>query len=181
MADALTKLIESTNAQCEAVNKRAETLKNNTAVAAAAAKGVFQKLHQLLDQETHEIDKMKTEEEDEAGIQTKYVTLDVQPFDSLRLFVNDLLNKGTVFDRLKSLPDVRERLQASRRSAASEMMTDLPSSAELLVKSLNGCHVTLEKDIVFQQSDPVQTVQIVAGAHVKCVMKGSATQAGPGR
>ena len=156
VAAALTNLIESTDAPSNVISKKAEALDNNTSVAVAAASDVIQKLCQLLDQKTCEINRMKIEEEDETGIQTQNMALDVQLFDSLRSFVNDLLSKDTVFKRHVCLPDVRARLkqfdQTSRHLAASEMTPGVPSSAELLVKRLSGCHVTLEEDIALQQS-----------------------------
>ena len=76
------------------------------------------------------------------GIQTKNLALNVQLLETLQTLIHDLMGRGTVFNWLACLPEIRSRLQ-KMQSSVEESADDandivVPNSTELLLSNLDG-------------------------------------------
>ena len=143
MMQTVQQLMSSMDAQVEHIRKSEENLDSSTSTAQANLKAVFQNMHEMLSQKVkevgQEITKVKEEGTCTAGIQTKNLTLNVQLLDSLLSFMQDVMEKGTVFNRLACLPEIRSRVQQFQSSTGDgDTNIDVPSSTDLLRKHLDG-------------------------------------------
>ena len=143
---AVQTLTSTVNEQIDTVKEALENLNNNTSTAQEITSSTFQKMQQILTKKDTEIkDKLSQVKEEggaTAGILTKNLTLTMQQLESLQTFIQDVMDNGTVFNRLACLPEIRSRLQKMQSSVeeSAEDANDIvmPSSTELLLNDLDG-------------------------------------------
>lgn len=152
----LQSLIEETRDRTNNIKEAQERRDNSTSAAKETTAGIFKKMEETLHQKAKEIDqKICKRGEDgraETDIQTKCLTVQVQHLESLLSFAHDLLHKGSTFNRLASLPQVRTHLQQVKDSAQTSAELEVPSSAELIVDSVNSW--VLEEQVDFDPGAP---------------------------
>jgi small-conductance mechanosensitive channel len=167
-ATALQSLMGNAREQCQQVKQTQETWHNNTSSAIATTHSVVQQMNQMVDKKIQEIDdemnNVSQEEGAKGDIQTKNLTLNLQQLDSMHTFIESLLKRGSAFNRLASLPEVRSRLQqfqcSSPDPAGGAPSSDVPSSADLVIAHLN--RLSLKEEVKLSDTGP--TLEIV----VKC-------------
>ena len=134
------------NEQNDTVKEALENLNNNTSRAREITSSIFQKMQQMLTKKDTEmkdkINQVKEEGGATVGVQTKNLNLNVQLLETLQTFIQDVMDKGTVFNRLACLPEIRSRVQQIQSSVV-ESVDDandivVPSSTELLLNGLDG-------------------------------------------
>lgn len=142
----LQSLIDDSKHKAAMVSQSQQKVHSNTSSARDVTKNVFQKMKQLLDKKTKQIDlnicQISEDIEAKTDHQNKALTLHTVLLESMHTFVNDLLTRGTVYTRLASLPEVRNRtkeLQGSPLASADGATdTEIPDIADLVAKPLDG-------------------------------------------
>lgn len=150
----LQDTIDGVKEQTDQVKQLEQQLNSNTSIARETVMTLFQKMHQLLYQKEKEIDqkicKVNEEGAVKTGVQNKNLILHGELLESLQSFAHDLLNRGSVFNRLASLPDVRSHLTRFKSSHSSQGdATDtvaVPSSADLIAD--NVASLMLEEEVM---------------------------------
>ena len=146
-ADNLQSLMEKLRNKQTEYHKALEVVEGNASSAIETTNRAFNNLQQLLSQKaTEKINTAKDLIDDEVCTLTKNLTVDSQLLDSMLSFVQDLMKKGTVFNRLGSLSDVKSRLeQFQSMEESSDITINTPSETELVVTELGG--LVLEEEL----------------------------------
>ena len=145
-ATVLKSMIKEVNRQSDHVKESQEALVTGFTLASATTRQVLQKVQEILQHKSQEIElevqKAKKDGEDTVQTQTKNLSLNAQLLDSLLAFVQDLMKKGTVFNRLACLPDVRSRLRdfqsSSQNEPGDDMRTVVPSVTDIVKQHLGS-------------------------------------------
>lgn len=85
----------------------------------------------------------------QTNVHSKNLTLHTELLESLYTFTDDLLKRGTVYkyNRLANIPEVRNQIQEFQGSPLHASIdgatdTEIPGSADLVVKHLDGLVMT---------------------------------------
>lgn len=150
----LQQLVCDVEEQTDKVTQSQLSLDTNSATARETMKSISQKMHQMIDEKAEEIDQKicqinKDGEAKTAG-KNKHLTLHAGQLQSLHTYARDLLRRGTVYNRLASLPEVRGHLQRLQNSSP-DLVDVVPSSFHLIAESVQG--LVLEEEVTLEGND----------------------------
>lgn len=149
----LQHLVCDVEKQSDQVNQSQLRLNNNTSTARETVKSISQKMHQMIDEKAEEIDQKicQINKEGEASTtgKNKHLTLHAGQLQSLQTFAQDLLQRGTVYNRLASRAEVRGHLQRLQDSSPDRVDV-VPSCSELVAESVHG--LVLKEEIPFENN-----------------------------
>lgn len=139
----LQRMMEEVKQQTAQNNQSKQRLDTSTSSARETTKDIFQQILHMLNKKAKEIDQkicqINTDGGVELDIQNKNLILHAQLLESLHTFANDLLNRGSVYNRLASLPEVRGRLENFQASPVEDHDgTQASYSVDLVARLLDG-------------------------------------------
>lgn len=168
----LQGLIQDSKDTNDQIKHKQQKVERSTSTAKGTIKSVFQKVKQTLVKEINQkINKITEDSESQTIVQSKNQTLHTELLESLHTFTDDLLKRGTVYDQLASLPEIRSRIkefhESPLASADGAIATEIPNSTDLVSKHLDGLVMTQEVKLEGPRSAPALILEIKTTCNIK--------------
>lgn len=152
-----------------------QRFESNISLAGTITRTIFQTMHEMIGQKAKQVDqkicKLDKERAAQNDAQNKANTLQIQLLESLESFARDLLDRGSVYNRLACLPEIRHRLQEFDTSPSdySDFPTgDMPpGGTELVIQHLDG--MLLQQDV--NLGGPTSRTEPTLEIQIKCSLK----------